>query len=156
MNTEKELLIQTEKAKENDLTVPLVILTVAITLLDMYSHPNGGVADIERRIALERIIGDIANHIGNFGVSASLAIAAVFAKNLFNEAFHSEIAQKISKIGYTLSLSSILTLNALIEVFPKNNELLGDLSMGALGVLMGATATNLAINKFKQAQQNSS
>lgn len=153
MEKEKTLLLAKEKQKKSlDITVPLVILTVAITLLDLYSHPHAGLADLERRQALENLIGSITNHLGNFGISASLAITTVFAKNLFDQVFHSEIAKKITKLGYTLSLSSILTLNALIESFPGNNELIGDTSMGILGVAIATIATNLAINRFQQAK----
>lgn len=153
MEKEKTLLLAIEKEqKQLDITIPLVVLTAAISLLDLYSHPNGGLADLERRQALENLIGSITNHLGNFGISASLAITTVFAKNLFNQIFHAEIAKKITKFGYTLTLSSIITLNALIESFPGNNELIGDTSMGILGVAMATIATNLAINKFQQAK----
>jgi uncharacterized PurR-regulated membrane protein YhhQ (DUF165 family) len=133
-----------------DGTTALVLLVAAISFLDLYSHPNSGLADLEKRKALESLIGNLTNHIGNFGISASFAIASVFIKNLFNEVFHSKIAKKIIKAGYTLSISSILTLNALIESFPENNEAIPDFLMGAFAVALAIPATQLAINKFKK------
>jgi hypothetical protein len=137
-----------------DETVLLVVLVAAISMIDFYSHPHGGLADIERRKMLEQVIGPITNHIGNFGISADMAIGAVFTKNLFNAAFHSEIAQKISKVGLKLSASMIITINALIESFPQNNEAIPDFSMGLLAVALSIPATQLAINKFKKAKSS--
>ena len=145
---EKEVI--TTKEKNFDPTIPLVLLTIAISLLDFYTHPNSGLADPERRKALEQLIGNLANHIGNYGFSAALATTAIIAKNLFNQTFHSEITRTVIKRGSQLSLAAIIALNALIEDFPKNNEFLGDFLMGTLGVFMAATATQLLINKFKK------
>jgi len=144
-----------EKGKSSiDGTVLLVALVVTISMLDFYSHPNGGLADLEKRKMIEQIIGPIVDHIGNFGISAGLAITAVFAKNLFDSVFHSEIAKKISKAGLKLSASMVIAINALIESFPKNNEAIPDFSMGLLAVALAIPTTQLVINKFKEAKLN--
>lgn len=145
---EKERLNHREK--NFDPTIPLVLLTIAISLLDFYTHPNSGLADPERRRALEQLIGSLADHIGNYGFSAALATTTIIAKNLFNQVFHAEIAKNVIKRSSQISLAAIIALNALIEDFPKNNEFLGDFLMGTLGVFMAATATQLLINKFKK------
>ncbi|NCN45073.1 hypothetical protein GW927_00785 [Candidatus Pacearchaeota archaeon] len=150
LKMEKE--ITKEKSSTIDGTVFLVLLTAAISLLDFYSHPNGGLADPERRKILLETIGPITKHLGNYGFTAGFAISAVFVKNLFQEAFHSEIAQKIIKQGYIFSAASILTLNALVEIFPKNNEVVGDISVAVLALIMAIPASELAIQKFKKAK----
>lgn len=143
-----------EKISTIDTTVLLVLLTAAISFADFYSHPNSGVADLERRQILINSIGPIANHLGNFGFSATLAISAVFIKNIFQETFHSEIMQKITKHGFLFFTASILTLNALIETTPQTREALPDFAMGAFGVALGVTATKGALEKFKLAKKN--
>lgn len=137
---------------EIDGTVVLVLLVATLSLMDVYSHPYNGVADLERRKMLEGLIGSLADHIGNFSISSSLAITSVFIKNMFDEIFHSEIAKKIIKAGYTFSLSLILTLNALIESFPGNNEAIPDFLMGAFAVALSVPAAQGTINKFKRTQ----
>ena len=153
---EKENPISTsEKGKLSiDGTILLVALVTTISMLDFYSHPNGGLADIEKRRMLEQVMGPIVDHIGNFGISAGLAITAVFIKNLFDSVFHSEIAQKISKTGLKISASLVIAINALVESFPQNNEAIPDFSMGLLAVALTIPATQLAINKFKKAKEN--
>jgi hypothetical protein len=151
MNKETSTRLK-EKLSSMDTTVLLVVLVAAISMVDFYSHPHGGLADIERRKMLKQVIGPIVDHIGNFGISAGMAIGAVFTKNLFDAAFHSEIAHKISKAGLKISASLILTINAFVESFPKNHEAIPDFSMGLLAVAMAVPATQLAINKFKEAK----
>lgn len=144
-----------EKLASIDATVILAVLVVTISLLDFYSHPNGGVADLERRKALISIFGPVINSIGNYGLSASLAISAVVAKIIFNRIFHSEITQKVIKHFYLASIASIIALNALIEDFPNNNEPVRDFVMGVLGVAMGAIVAEFYAKKIGVAKNKS-
>lgn len=144
-----------EKLTSNEATILLAFLVATITLLDFYSHPNSGLADPQRREALINIFGPVIKSIGNYGFSASLAMSAVVAKNIFKKLFHSEVIQKIIKYGYMFSIASLFTLNALIEDFPGNNEPGPDFAMGSLGVVMGALLAELCAYKIKRAFNNS-
>ncbi len=144
-NIEKEL-------KKIDTTVFLVLLTVGLSLLDFYSHPNGGVADLERRKMLQDVLGPFMRHLGNYGFSAAPAIAAIFGKELINSLTQNNKIKKITKQGFLTFIASIITANALFEVFPKNAEGPLDFVVGAMGVGMGILAAQMAIEKFKKAR----
>ncbi len=139
-----------QEKKQLDLTVPLILLTVTLSVLDFYSHPHGGLADLERRQALEKFIGFLADYIGNYGFSAALTTVAAIARNFSDLVFKSDIAKTMIKRGYQISLASIITLNALVEGFSNNNQFWGDVTMGTLGVFITSTAIQLLMNKFNQ------
>lgn len=146
----------TEKQPLIDTTSYLVILTVALSLIDLSFHPHSGVSDPERRkmvIDLLGPLGLLAKHLGNYGFSSSLAISAVFAKNIVGSFIRGELGEKILHKGLILSAASLLTLNAIIETFPKNNELFGDIAVGTIGVLLSTVATELAVRKYKTAKR---
>jgi hypothetical protein len=149
----KEKNLDKEKTSSIDATVILVLLTATISLLDIYSHPHQGIADMKRRKAIVNTIGPIANSLGNFGFSAALAISAVFVKNIFQEAFHSKIMQNVARHGFLAFTASILTLNALIETTTQTREALPDFVMGALGVALGISATKGVLEKWKSAKK---
>lgn len=139
-----------ETLSSDEATVALVLLVVTITALDFYSHPNGFVADLERRNQLVKIIGSLANYIGNYGISACLAASAVVAKNLMKKAFHSEVAQKIINAGHIIVAAGIIDLNLLIEIFVGNNHPVQDISLGLLGLATGTLAMNQLIKKVRE------
>ncbi len=116
----KEKIGIKEILSSDEATVVLVFFVVAVTLLDFYSHPNGFVADQERRSQLIKIIGSLANYIGNYGISACLAASAVVAKNLMKKAFHSEVAHKLINYGHIIAAAGIIDLNLLVEIFAGN------------------------------------
>lgn len=152
MEKEKASFLERE-AKKIDATVLLVLLTVGIALLDFYSHPNGGLADQERRKMLQDALGPFVRHIGNYGFSAAGGIVAVFGKEIANSlASGNEKMKNITKKTFMTFIASILAINALFEAFPKNPEGLNDFLVGALGVAMAIGATELAIKKFKDAR----
>lgn len=139
-----------EIISSDEATVALVLLVVAITILDFYSHPNGFVADPERRSQVMQIIGSLSNYIGNYGISACLGAAAVVAKNFMKKAFHSEIAHKMIHGGHILVASLIIDLNLLIEIFNGNNHPVQDVSAGLIGLGMGTLAMNQIIKKVRE------
>lgn len=152
MEKDKNFSLEKE-AKKIDATVVLVLLTVAIAMLDFYSHPNGGLADLERRKMLQEALGPFVRHMGNFGFSAAGGIVAVFGKEIANTlSRNNEKIKKISKKTFMTVIASILTLNALFETFPHNKEGFNDFLVGGLGVVMAIAATELAIKKFKDAR----
>ncbi len=142
-----------EKLTSTEATILLAFLVGAISLLDFYSHPNGGVADLVRRDELISIFGSVIKNIGNYGFSASLAMSAVVAKNIFKRIFHSEVAQKIIKHGYLFLAASLFALNPLIENFSGNNQRSGDISLGVLGVGMGILLAELLTYRIRQAKR---
>lgn len=129
-----------------------LIFTVGLAALDLYSHPHQGMADLERRRFLLDHIGQIAKHLGNFTFTAAASISAVFIKHLGEFLTEHKAAQKLARAG-SLSISAgILAVNALVEVFPHNNDLIGDLSMVAVAFILGKLSTELAVARFKQAE----
>jgi len=120
-----------------------------IFLVDYYSHPHQGVADLKRRQILLDMVGPITKYLGNYGFSAALAITAVFTKHIFQKVFHLEIAQKIIKHGFLFSISLIITFNALIETYSGNNELIGDFFMGLFAIVIVVLATESAVKSFE-------
>ncbi len=148
----KETLITLEKKEiaANDATILLVLLTVGLSILDFYSHPNMFQADFERRKMLIDVLGPLAKNLGNYGLSAIPAMTAVFIKHTINSIFTNESIKKITKQGFIAFISSIIALNALIESFPNNNEPLGDFAMGAIGIAMGVASAELIARKIKK------
>lgn len=137
-------------------TLYLVILTVALSIIDLSFHPHSGVSDPERRKMLTDLLGPLGwlvKHLGNYGFSSALAISAVFAKNIVGSFVKGELGEKVLHKGLILSAASLLTLNALIETFPQNGQLLGDITVGAIGVILSTVGTELAIRKFKKARR---
>lgn len=145
---EREPLVET--------TTYLVILTAALSILDLSFHQHGGVSDPERRKMLTDLLGPLGwlvKHLGNYGFSSALAISAVFAKNIVGSFVKGELGEKILHKGLILSAASLLTLNALIETFPQNGQLVGDITVGAIGVILSTVGAELAIQKFKKAKR---
>ncbi len=141
------------KTLPSDLAIiALVYLTTILTLLDMYSHPHQGLADLERRKMLIEALGPFMRNLGNFGFSSVMAISAVFVKHTINEIFENKLVRKINKHTFLTFIASVMTLNALIEALPKNLEGPIDLSFGVIGTVAGLSAAELVINKFKKAK----
>jgi hypothetical protein len=154
-HTERKKSFEGALSKLDATTVVLalsLIFTVGLAALDLYSHPHQGMADLERRKFLFDHIGQIAKHLGNFTFTAAASISAVFMKHLGEFLTEHKVAQKLARVS-SLSISAgILAVNALVEVFPDNNDLIGDLSMVAVAFILGKLSTELAVARFKQAE----
>lgn len=154
-NPERKKRLEGVLSKLDATTVVLalsLIFTVGFAALDLYSHPHQGMADLERRKFLFDHIGQIAKHLGNFTFTAAASISAVFIKHLGEFLTEHKVAQKLARAS-SLSISAgILAVNALVEVFPDNNDLIGDLSMVAVTFILGKLSTELAVARFKQAE----
>lgn len=135
-----------------DATTVIIGITLVLTLLDFYSHPNGGVADLERRRLLLEFIGPLARHIGNFGFSAAAAISAVFMKHIGELITQGhKLGEKVVHSLFKTGIATLMALNGLVEIYPGNYEMPGDLSMGLAGILLGTVSTLLALRKARLA-----
>ncbi len=146
----KEAAKSLEKNQQlpKDLAVAaIVLLNVGLIILDFYTHPHQGLADMERRKNLEEVVGFLAKHIGNYGYSSCLATAAVFVKYGFDSMVQTtkEISAK-----YLMRIIALITvLNATIETFGVNGELIGDTTAGFIGATGGALSAYLLIKRVK-------
>lgn len=135
-----------------DATTLVVVLTIGLSLLDFYSHPHMGQADLERRELLIRLIGPIAKHLGNYGLSAIPAMSAVLMRHFVEISTANPKIKEVSQTFFVIFVSLLFTLNGLIEVFPGNNELIPDLAAGITGVISGLASGHILIHKSKKAK----
>lgn len=152
---DRELKQTTEKnlqLREDLLILGVVLLNFAIIALDFYSHPHAGVADLERRQQLTQAIGFLANHIGNYGFSASLATIAVLTKHTLATFSEKPVWKNLTHRSHQWLLASIFALNIAIETISNvnNTQAVGDISAGFIGIILGAAATELSVYRLKK------
>lgn len=150
-NISAEFILSKQDAATAVLILSLIV-TVGFTILDFYSRPHQGVADLERRRFLLENLGQIARHLGNFGFTAAASISAVFMKHLGEFFSNSPTVQKLARAGGISLSAGILVANALIETFRFNHEIVGDLSMVGLAFIASTLSAELAVARFKNAQ----
>jgi hypothetical protein len=145
--------------------VPALVTGV---LTDFWSHPNQGAepiftnligfpkADITRRTTLAHIpqIGPaIADHIGNFGLSAAMMIpisATGFAVKEYGRTHENKIIEMIGEIIPIAGLAAIVIGNIAVEQATyDNHQMLGDVLFGIAGILGGHLATYGALERFQ-------
>lgn len=134
--------------------VALVLLNISLILLDIYSHPHQGLADLEKRKMLESIIGDLAKYIGNYGFSSCLATAAVFAKYSFDSILQLKKEISLKFLMRLIALTSLL--NVVMESFSPNNQLTGDISFGVAGAFGGTLSAALLIRRLRAKRKEKS
>lgn len=135
-----------------DAATLIIVLTIGLSLLDFYSHPHMGQADLERRALLIKLLGPIAKHIGNYGLSAIPAMSAVLLKNFVEFSTVNPKIKEINRRFFQTFIASLFAINGLIEVFPGNNELIPDLVAGFIGVISGLTSGHIIVHKMNKAK----
>ncbi|MFZ2199553.1 MAG: hypothetical protein WAV40_02070 [Microgenomates group bacterium] len=109
---------------------------LALCAIDFVSHPDFGVANIETRHHFIEILGPWIKYIGNYWISAAIGAGAGVTDHLARKQ-----TGEISKFQFPWRtkwiLAGGLTINPVIEGFPKNNELVGDTTVGTIGFLWG-------------------
>ena len=135
-----------------DATTLIVVLTIGLSLLDFYSHPHMGQADLERRALLIKLLGPIAKHIGNYGLSAVPAMSAVLLRHFVELSTANPKIKEVSQNFFVIFVSLLFAINGLIEVFPGNNELAPDLLAGFTGVISGLASGHIIIHKINKAK----
>lgn len=149
------------KEKNKDLPVDLVILTfvainIGLILLDFYSHPDNYLADQQRRVILQKYIGDLAKFIGNYGLNSCSAMAVTFLKHFANLFSDSLNYHKFTSNAFKIGIGSIIAIGVAVETFANNNHLVGDTSLGIAGALVGAFSTDLLIKRMREKMSKSS
>lgn len=109
---------------------------VTLCAIDFFSHPNYGVANIETRKHFIQILGPWVKYVGNYGFSALIGAGAGTTKYVYEKATHDTTGSK-STFATKLTLAAGLNINPFIEGFTPNNELVGDVTSGTAGFLMG-------------------
>jgi hypothetical protein len=118
-------------------------LNASLIALDFWSHPDQGVANLERRKFLVETFSPFFKYIGNYGISAVLVIVAGLTKNLLENVSSNKITKNMIKHGYLLAVAGTLALNGLAEDFSRNNEKFEDFSVGAWAILNSAILVEL-------------
>lgn len=109
-------------------------LHASLIALDFWSHPDQGVANLERRKFLVETFSPFFKHIGNYGITAILVMTAGLTKQLVDSVSQNKITKAMVKKGYMWAIAGTLTLNGLIETFAHNNEMYNDLAVAAWSV----------------------
>lgn len=135
-----------------DATTLIIVLTIGLSLLDFYSHPHMGQADLERRALLIKLIGPIAKHLGNYGLSAIPAMSAVLMRHFVEISTANPKIKEVSQTFFVIFVSLLFTLNGLVEFFPGNNELIPDLAAGITGVISGLASGHILVHKMNKAK----
>lgn len=135
-----------------DATTLIIVLTIGLSLLDFYSHPHMGQADLERRALLIKLIGPIAKHLGNYGLSSIPAMSAVLMRHFVEISTANPKIKEVSQAFFVIFVSLLFTLNGLVEFFPGNNELIPDLAAGITGVISGLTSGHILVHKMNKAK----
>jgi hypothetical protein len=132
----------------------LLFVTITMTSADVWSHPHVGVADLERRRQLTLLIGEVARHIGNWGVMAVLTAINVILKHTLlllskNEKFQSYVHHQ-----YLVAIAALIAINAAVEnTLNANQEGLPDFAFGLLAILTTLPAAELLVQKIKTSKQ---
>jgi hypothetical protein len=129
----------------------LIGVTVAISAADLWSHPNLGIADLERRKLLMAMFGRVTRHIGNYGFTAILTASTVFAKHIMLTITDKETTQRLIKFGFLTAIASLIALSASLEnTLSSNPEGLNDFAFAILAILITLPATELLVRKVKR------
>lgn len=111
-----------------------------------------GQADLERRALLIKLIGPIAKHLGNYGLSAIPAMSAVLMKNFVEISTANPKIKEVNRRFFQAFIAFLFALNGLIETFPGNNELLPDMLAGFTGVISGLASGHILAHKMNKAK----
>ncbi len=146
---------ETEKGEhklnpEVGLAITFVLLTAALTALDLYVHSDGGTSNPLHRAQVAEISRFLASHIGNFSYSAVGAITAVFAKEIgLFIAQGKELGTKIVRNGYKWAIAAAIATQIAAEIFKGNTEFVGDVSMALLGIGLPIAGFELAMKQLR-------
>lgn len=132
----------------------LVIATIAICAIDLWSHSNGGIfngaTNPERRRILVEFFGPLARNIGNMGLTAILSSLAVFSKHILSAINFFEISKNKIKTGFIGILAIIIALNISNEVtIGANPEGIPDLIGAAIAMVMALGSAEFVATKVK-------
>jgi|GEM_PF-6204163 len=139
--------------------VMLVIATVAICAIDLWSHTNGGVVDgatnPERRKILVEFFGPLARNIGNMAFTAILSALAVLSRRILESISSTETAKSSIKNGLIGILATIIALNVANEVTVGTNpEGPKDLLGAGIAMAMAIGSSEFVLAKIKQLFKN--
>lgn len=146
---------QTQSSKETMVKVALLFffaLNASLIALDLWSHPDQGVANLERRKFLVETFSPFFKHIGNYAISAILVIVAGLCKQFLDAVTTHKVTKAMIKKGYMWAVAGTLTLNGLIETFAGNNEPFKDFTVGGWAVfnsvvMLELLAISIALKK---------
>lgn len=153
---EKRLKLSPETGRKflNAFGYIMLFSTVAITIIDLWSHTNGtsiGLANLDRRKLLTEIIGPIAKNIGNYGFTAILSALAVFTKHIMIGLSDKQNIRSKAQFFMIFSMASIIALNGLVEdTESPNPEKWPDFSVALLAQAQAAGSAEFLVNKIKQ------
>lgn len=148
------------KEVPHQISDPLLILLglglTSLTTVDFMIHSNGGVSDPVVRHFFYNYLGDLVNHVGNFGFAAALTIPLVFASKVLThtnrakdeQTFYDKTIAMGTKLMPPVLMAGVVTSEAFVSNGIFNRQFLGDSAMSALGIIMAQLATHEVMHRL--------
>jgi len=149
--------MEKRKFMPDSLFLALSTILVLGCFVDFDIHQNQGLSVEEIRHFYEQYLGDIANHIGNFGFAAAAAIvlttAYKFASRRDLDFDESSLLDCVVHHGYLVASGLLLATIAASELANGNTGVWGDILASGVGIGVGTAVTSEELHRLRIGRQ---